>query len=365
MFKNCKKCLLPAAYPLSQIENGICQYCRADPALRANQAQADQVLQKSRIQDLENTLKECRGKGKYDALVCLSGGKDSLYLLYLLKEKYGLNVLAFTTDINIPLIAWDNIKTTLQKLQIDHVVYRPSEAFYKKLFRFVLRNQEARGAVYSLSYVYAPLFEGDALRVATEKGIPLVLAAYSPGQPEKERMVYEFDPSFIQNHNWIPPELTRNGEFSPDELKRFWNPCDYPQGTVFPRYIAPFHAWPYDQGETMRKVYELGLVRKAHYASPIVSNYPINWLLMYSDILEFGYNPYAPEFSALIREGKASRRYWKIMDPIVNFMIRNMIFLGRDARKSLDWLQLKTDDLKITLPKCAYDPGYIAQRTEK
>lgn len=364
MRKSCKNCLLPSAYPLSEIDaSGLCQFCR-------NPADDDQkILEEDRRnlyeQDLERALEQCRGQGpSYDVLVCLSGGKDSLYLLYLLKEKYRLNVLAFTTDINIPPIAWDNIHTTLRKLQIDHLVYRPSEAFYQKLFRYVLRNQEERGAVYSVSYVYAPLFEGDALRVATEKKIPLVLAAYSPGQPEKERMVYEFDRELVEKCRWVPPQLEASGIFTSEELRRFWDPEDYPQGTRFPRYLAPFHAWKYDQAKVMKHVAELGLVRKAHYASPVFSNYPINWLLMYSDLMHFGYNPYAPEFSALIREGKASRLYWAFMAPVVNGMIRHMAFLGNNARTSLNWLGLRPEDLKITLPKCAYDPPYVARRTK-
>ena len=34
----------------------------------------------------------------------------------------------------------------------------------------------------------------------------------------------------------------------------------------------------------MKKVVELGLIANSKYASPIYSNYPINWLLMYSDL---------------------------------------------------------------------------------
>ena len=55
----------------------------------------------------------------------------------------------------------------------------------------------------------------------------------------------------------------------------------------------------------MKKVVELGLVASSKHASPVYSNYPINWLLMYSDLKNLGYNPYAPEFATLIREGKA------------------------------------------------------------
>jgi hypothetical protein len=350
----CKRCLLPAAAPGAAIDRtGTCALCRdpsfVDPASAARDREA-------RRADLEKALAECRAQGPYDALVCLSGGKDSLDLLYRTKVDYGLNVLAFTVDANIPAVAWRSIRRTVHKLDVDHLVYRPSAEFYRKLFAYLLRNQEERGAVYTVSYVYAPLFEGDALRVATERGIPLVLAGYSPGQPEPERMEYEFSHRLVYETDWTPPGLRETGEFSAAELARFWNPLRLPPGTRFPRYLAPFHAWDYDQAATMRRVVELGLVERASHASPIHSNYPVNWLLMYSDLRNFGYNPYAPEFSALIRSGKANRLYWKFMAPIVDFMIRRKVLLGANTARQLRWLGLTADDLKITRRRGAYDP---------
>jgi hypothetical protein len=308
-------------------------------------------------EDLERTLRSAKASsGPYDALVCLSGGKDSLYLLHRAKVEYGLNVLAFTTAANIPEVAWTSIELAVRRLGVDHLVYRPSDSFYRKLFAFLLRNQEARGAVYTVSYVYAPLFEGDALAVATERGIPLVLAGYSPGQPEPERMQYEFSRKLVCETDWTPPALASSGHFTAAELRRFWNPARYPGGTRFPRYLAPFHAWDYDQEMVMREVHRLGLVARRSHASPVHSNYPINWLLMYSDLKRFGYNPYAPEFCSLIREGKARRAQWRVMFPVVDFMIRRKLLLGANTTRQLRWLGLSEKELRITQPLGAYDP---------
>jgi len=282
-----------------------------------------------------------------------------LYLLYKLKVEYGLRVLAYTTNIDLPKVAWSNIRTTLAKLDIDHVVYSPSPGFIRKLLRYLLRNQEARGAVYTVSYVYAPLFEGDAIRLAIEKDIPLILAGYSPGQPDPSRMRYEFSPRLIREEDWTPPHLRACGEFGDDELAHFFNPRELPADTRFPRYLAPYHAWDYDQNEVMRKVTELGLVKRGAHASPILSNYPINWLMMYSDLKHFRYNPYAPEFSALIRQGKASLAYWRMMGPLVDFMIRHRVLLGREVTRCLNWLDLRAEDLRIRLPEGAYDPPLL------
>lgn len=350
----CKFCLLPGNVPNADIDSaGICAFCKCDNSKAKSKLDE---LNQDRKADLEKTLSECSGKGSYDALVCLSGGKDSLYLLYKLKIKYGLNVLAFTTDVNIPAVAWANIHRTLEMLDIDHLVYRPSAKFYRKLFRYLLMNQEERGAVYTVSYVYAPLFEGDALTMATEKGIPLVFAGYSPGQPEPERMEYEFSRKLIVETDWTPPGLRDSSEFTQEELARFWNPHRFPAGTQFPRYLAPLHVWDYDQEAMIRKVHELGLVKRLSHGNPIHSNYPINWLLMYSDLKHFGYNPYAPEFSALIRQGKASRSYWRFMMPFVNFIIKYRLLLGRNVTQQMHWLGLEESDLRITQPRGIYDP---------
>ena len=351
----CRNCLIPQSVPGVTIAgDGRCNFCSDDRA--ASQRAATESARQVREVDLERALCDCRGQGDYDCVVPLSGGKDSIYLLHRLKRDYGLRVLAFTVDINLPPLAWQSIRQALGKLDIDHVVYRPSAEFYERIFRYALRNQEARGAVYTVSYIYAPLFEGDAIRLAVEKRIPLVLAGYSPGQPEPERMHYEFSRRLICEADWAPPALRQCGEFSDEDLKRFHHPAHYPAGTVFPRYLAPFHAWQYDQEEIMRKVVDLGLVATKKHANPIHSNYPINWLLMYSDIRTFGYNPYVPEFAALIRAGKASRRYWRMMGPIVDFMITKRFGPGLEVTRSLQWLGLRAEELRVTLPRGAYDP---------
>jgi hypothetical protein len=356
--RKCKACLVTDRVPGVEIgADGICNLCKEH---RAKGGVSDEGARIERERDLERTLAEARGSGEYDCLVPLSGGKDSIYLLYRLRRDYpGLRVLAYTTDINIPDIAWNNIRRTLAKLEIDHLVYRPPESFYRKLFRYLLRNQEERGAVYSVSYVYAPLFEGDAIKLAVEKGIPLVMAGYSPGQPEPERMLYEFSRELIETSSWVPPQLAASGEFSANELLRFFDPTQYPAGTRFPRYLAPFHAWSYDQDEIMREVVRQGLVASTRHASPVFSNYPINWLLMYSDLKHFGYNPYLPEFATLIREGKASLQQWRVLGPAVDFMIRHKVLLGSEVRRSLRWLELDERELAVNKPRGCYDPPIL------
>lgn len=92
--KQCRRCLLPQGhFGVKLDKNGICNLCKY----------YDQHGEKfTRIEGLQDQLKErfnlLKGKYEYDAVVGLSGGKDSTYVLYKLVHDYGLKVLAMTYD---------------------------------------------------------------------------------------------------------------------------------------------------------------------------------------------------------------------------------------------------------------------------
>lgn len=76
-------------------------------------------------------------KTSYDAMLMLSGGKDSLYSLIELKEKTGLNLLAFT--ISHPyksLSSQKNIDIILDIYNVNYTLYR----YNKKKFSKVINN---------------------------------------------------------------------------------------------------------------------------------------------------------------------------------------------------------------------------------
>ena len=98
----------------------------------------------------------------------------------------------------------------------------------------------------------------------------------------------------------------------------------------------------------MRRVTKLGYVQKKANASPVHSNEHIHWLLMYSDLRNFGFNPYVPEFAALIRSGRASRSQWRLMAPFVDFMLRHKVLMGQNVKRQMRWLGLRDDELRIT-----------------
>lgn len=47
-------------------------------------------------------------------------------------------------------------------------------------------------------------------------------------------------------------------------------------------------------------------------------------------------------------EYEACRAQWLVHQPVGNFMIRFRIFLGKNVRKSLEWLGLREGEFRIT-----------------
>jgi hypothetical protein len=132
--KNCSRCLLNDQVPGVEIaEDGICSVCQ-----KHDHNWADwEKIKNDKISALEKMFKDCRRKKRfYDVLVPLSGGKDSTYVLYLCKKKFGLRCLAVTFDNGfLSDLARENIKNTVEILGVDHIFYRPDWSLLRDLYR--------------------------------------------------------------------------------------------------------------------------------------------------------------------------------------------------------------------------------------
>jgi hypothetical protein len=126
----CTQCILPRNFQnISFNEQGVCSFClNYRPFIPRNENALLKLFHKAKNQHRS-----------YDALVPLSGGKDSTYVLYLAKKKYGLNILAYTFDNGfLSDIALENIETTVKNLDVEHLFYRPRWDLLKRLYRATL-----------------------------------------------------------------------------------------------------------------------------------------------------------------------------------------------------------------------------------
>lgn len=133
--KICKKCVLPETLPkISFNEEGVCNFC-----LEYKKTEPDP--QKER--ELEKIFGNLRNSDKpYHCLVPLSGGKDSAYVLYLIVKRFKLKPLAITLNNYFRTkIADKNLKNTLQRLDVDHIMITPRWSIMKRLYKRFLENE--------------------------------------------------------------------------------------------------------------------------------------------------------------------------------------------------------------------------------
>lgn len=127
----CSRCILPENYPKIEFDpEGECNYCKkwqnkwgtSDFSVKENQL--DIILGRFRSQTKP-----------YDCVVGMSGGKDSSYVAYLLKQK-GMTPLAVTFDNGFMTeLSRENIRKVVDSLSLGHVVISFGHEYITSLYR--------------------------------------------------------------------------------------------------------------------------------------------------------------------------------------------------------------------------------------
>lgn len=176
--KRCSRCILPETFPNIKFDqNGICNVCLD---YDHKWSQWKKIGHEESRHDLENIFKNAKSLNrKYDCLVPLSGGKDSIYVLYLCKKVFKLDVLAVNFDNKFQTNeAIKNIDNAVDILDIDLFIFRPRWDLMKKLYSvFLLKAGE----------LCTPCNLGISLiveRIAKQERIPLIIGGSSPRTDE-------------------------------------------------------------------------------------------------------------------------------------------------------------------------------------
>ena len=168
--KRCVKCIMPETWAgIVFDEKGVCRVCRE---FDRKSAEIDWA---ARERTLEKILRRYRGKGlKYDVLVPFSGGKDSTYTLWLMKNKYKMRCLAFNFDNGfLHEGALNFVKKSAERLGVDLVTYSPDKELIYKVYK---RALEATGEFCAACVVLIPTA---IFRAADSYNIKFIAAGFS------------------------------------------------------------------------------------------------------------------------------------------------------------------------------------------
>jgi hypothetical protein len=114
MAKECKICVNSILNPTIEIgRDGLCQTCRAyKKYFKKSHLEKERLFFNSFVGS---------GKGKYDIMAGISGGKDSSAMLYMLKKR-GFRILAFSFDTGYyPKHIFSRARNVAKKMGVDYV----------------------------------------------------------------------------------------------------------------------------------------------------------------------------------------------------------------------------------------------------
>ncbi len=98
--KYCTRCTMPDTRPgISFDAKGVCSACNHYD----DRKNVDWDARFKEFEALCDKYRGCNGPGGYDCAVAVSGGKDSHFQVYILKEVMGMNPILFTVEDNFPM----------------------------------------------------------------------------------------------------------------------------------------------------------------------------------------------------------------------------------------------------------------------
>jgi len=304
--KRCRRCVLPETFPGIRFDaGGVCQYCAS--ALEKKDFKTKKMKYRGRFEEL---LEKHKGRSAYDVLMCYSGGKDSTYVLTLLREQYDLKVYAVTYDNGfLPPQTVTNIREVTAELGMDHVLFRPRFDMLRKIFA-VCASQDiyppqtlTRASTICTSCMAIVKFH--ALRTSLEMEIPFIAFGWSPGQIPLAASVMKNNPRILR--------VMQKAVFDPlhriagDGIRPYFlEEKHFSERLFYPYNISPLAFLEYDEETILKKVETLGWERPQGIDAN-TTNCLLNSFANKVHKKKHGFHPYVFEMAKLVREGYMDR----------------------------------------------------------
>ncbi len=299
--KICKMCVLDERFPGIRFDgNSVCNFCNA-----ANECKDQAVTVLECERKFAEIVDQCKGRQTYDCLIAYSGGKDSTYTLQLLKNSYGLKLLAFSFDNWFQSErARLNIRTVLRNINVDHWTLTPRFDVIKSIIVASIENKSSSKALTRASSICTScisMIRYAGFRLAVDLKIPIIAFGMSPGQAPLATAVVKTNARMtkMMQHAFLRPFSEQlRAELKPFflEERHFNRPDDFPWS------VNPLAFVEYDEGEVFRVAEQFGW-NKPQDTDANSTNCLLNSLANQVHIERFGFNPYAYEIAELVRKG--------------------------------------------------------------
>lgn len=305
--KVCKNCTLnDNIFSVRINEEGICNYCLQKKATVS--PSTEEYIEK------EKQLKEAFDKYRnrpYQVLLAYSGGKDSTFTLYKLKEKFNVSVLAVTFDNGfLTEQTRQNIHEATANLGVDSITIKPTFSKLAKIFNLAASQEiypkKSLERASSICTACIGIVKSTVYKEAILRKIPFVCFGWTPGQIRVKAPVMQLDyRMLLANQNQIlEPLVSSLGE----EYKKYFMDPEWLEAN---KEDVPYLAYPllfnnYNEEEILNTIKSIGW-KKPQDTDMNSTNCLLNSYANSIHIRDYGYNPYCLEIAYLVREGFLSR----------------------------------------------------------
>ena len=133
--KYCQRCCMPETMEgITFDEFGICTPCRSSE-------EKMHINWEEKYSKLNKIIEENSSSDNYDCLLPISGGKDSMFQAYVLKQKHDLTPLAVTHGTNwFSLTGRYNLENCLKKFDLDHIFFISKRSIINKVAKKSLKE---------------------------------------------------------------------------------------------------------------------------------------------------------------------------------------------------------------------------------
>ncbi|MCT7614603.1 N-acetyl sugar amidotransferase [Aliarcobacter butzleri] len=137
--KYCTKCVMPNTRPgITFDDKGICAACQS----YENRKNVDYKKRWQELETLCNKYRGMNGPNAYDCMIAVSGGKDSHFQVYIMKEKMGMNPLLVSVEDNFPMTnaGVHNLKNISESFSCDLISMKPNIQAQKKIGKYTFEK---------------------------------------------------------------------------------------------------------------------------------------------------------------------------------------------------------------------------------
>jgi tRNA(Ile)-lysidine synthase TilS/MesJ len=316
--KVCASCVLPETFPGIRFDaGGVCNHCRSF-AGRKEKHDAEKARYRQKFLDVLGQCKKA-SRRSHDVIMAYSGGKDSSFTLKLLKEQYGLNVLAITFNHGfVSPQALRNIQRVTETLNVDHIMMTPGRETLCRAFTRTLESDvyplKSLERASSICTTCMNLVKSFVIKTAVEQGVPVIAYGWSPGQAPMASSVLRLNPSMVKQ---MQETLVRTlGTIMGDDLAPYLLDQErydkrasgetLPDGESVMYAVHPLAFIDYREEEIMSEIRMLGW-EAPQDTDANSTNCLLNAFANRVHLTRHGFHPYAFEIAGLVREGCMSR----------------------------------------------------------